>query len=228
MTQFNLLPDIKMEYLRAERIRRIVISVSVILSVVSLLLAGLLFSLTTLQKASINTLAADISKQGGLMSNQTNLNDILTIQNQISTLTTLHQQEPAVANLAGYLNQLIPVKANISSLTADFSANTMVINGNADSLATINQLVDSLKFATYSVKGVTGTKNAFTSVVLTSFGVNSQGASYTINFNFDPTLFNITDKIKLIVPSKVTTRSQLEQPTILFKPNPVVTNIKAN
>lgn len=227
MTQFNLLPDIKMEYLRAERIRRIVISVSVILSVASLLLVGFLFSLTRLQKISINSLATDISKQGGLMSNQTNLNDILTIQNQINTLTTLHQQEPAVANLAGYLNELIPVKANISSLTADFNANTIVLTGNADSLATINQLVDSLKFATYSVQGSAGTKNAFSSVVLSSFGITSQGASYTINFNFDPTLFNITDKVKLIVPSKVTTRSQLDQPTILFKPNPVITNIKA-
>jgi len=227
MTQFNLLPSIKLEYLKAERDRKLVISISILVTIIAIIIASTLFTLTIIQKSQINSLAADIQQQGSLLSGQKDLNDILTIQNQISTLTTLHEQEPAVANLATYLNQLIPVQANISNLNIDFTTDSMIITGNADSLATVNQLIDSLEFATYKVKGTLGSKSAFSQVVLTDFGVTPQGASYTINFNFDPTLFNNTETVTLNVPSKVTTRSQLDQPTILFKPN-IINKTKAN
>ena len=224
MTQLNLLPNIKLEYLKAERARRLVMGISIIISVFALVVVGGLLIITTLQKDQINALARDISKQGAVISGQKNLNEILTIQNQISTLTTLHEQQPAVSNVATYLNQIMPVTASISSLAVDFNANTMVLTGNADSIATINQLVDSLKFAKYSVKGTLGSKNAFSSVILNSYGLTTSGANYTINLSFDPTLFNITDTISLNVPTKVTTRSQLDQPTILFLPSTSANN----
>ena len=200
MTQFNLLPDIKLEYLRAERNRRIVISIAVLVTGVSILLAGTTFSITALQKHQIDGLNTDIRKQGSILSGQTNLKDIMTVQNQIDTLTTLHQQEPNVANLATYLNQTIPVTASLDTLTIDFSADSITMQGSADSLATVNQLVDSLKFATYKINGVKGSKNAFSDVVLTGFGVNqsaTQGASFSISLNFDPALFNNTENVTL-------------------------------
>lgn len=221
MTQFNLLPDIKLDYLKAERIRRLVFAVAFIITAASIVLAAGLFTITAFQRSQISSLNADIKKQGGYLSGQTNLNDILTIQNQIQTLSSLHQQEPAVQNLATYLNQIIPTSASLSSLTIDFNADTINMSGSADSLITVNQLVDSLKFATYNVGGAKGNNQAFTNVVLSSFGVSNgislQGTSYTINLNFDPMLFNNTKSITLTVPTKVTTRSQLDQPTVLFQ-----------
>lgn len=231
MTQFNLLPDIKLQYLKAQRQRKIVTLVSIVVSVVAILWTISFYTLTYLQKVEINSLANNIQSQGLNVSNDKNLNRILTIDNQISTLNTLHSQEPATSYLETYLYQLIPLKANISNLNVTFSSgdsnssnntsDTMTITGNANSLATINQLVDSLEFATYSVKGTAGSQKAFSGVVLSSFGIDQTGVSYTINFNFNPELFNITDTVKLNVPSKVSTRSELDQPTILFKPNPV-------
>lgn len=217
MIQFNLLPDIKLEYLKAERNRRLVISISSIITVVAILVVASLFSYTEVQKAQISRLSSDIKQQGVALSSQANINSILTIQNQIQTLTTLHEQEPNVTNLATYLNQLIPVTANLSSLAVDFNADTIVMSGNADTLVTVNQLVDSLKFATYSIKGVTGTNPAFSNVVLSNIGLNQGIAGFTINLSFDPSLFNNTETVTLNVPSKVTTRSQLDQPITLFK-----------
>ena len=219
MTQFNLLPDIKLEYIKAQKLKRLVISVSVLVTAASVLLVGVLFSWTALQKAQINSLSADIQKQGSIISGQTNLNEILTIQNQIDTLTKLHEQEPAAANLSSYLNQIIPVNANLNNLSIDFTQNSLVLTGSANSLATVNQLIDSLKFATYTVNGSSTVKNAFSNVVLSSFGVSTQSTTFTINLNFDPTLFDNTHTVTLTVPSKVTTRSQLDQPTVLFKPS---------
>ncbi len=216
MTQFNLLPDIKLEYLKAERNRRLVFTISILVTAVSVVLVAGLFSYVEYQKTQINSLSSDIKSQGAKLSNQANINSILTIQNQIQTLTTLHQQEPNVTSLATYLNQLIPVTANLSSLSVDFNANTFSMAGDADTLVTVNQLVDIMKFATYSVKGVSGTKPAFSNVVLANFGLNKGRANFTINLSFDPTLFNNTEQVTLNVPSKVTTRSQLDQPIMLF------------
>lgn len=226
MVQFNLLPDVKLEYLKAEHTKRLAFGISGLLTIIVIVIVGILFSITAFQKSKINSLTADIRQQGSTINTHPDLDQILTIQNQINTLEGLHQQEPATDRLAGYLNQLIPVNVNISSFNIDFNAHTITMDGTADSLATVNQLVDTLKFAKYSVKGQTGQTNAFSSVVLTSFGIvqSSSGssasgsqASYSINFNFDPTLFNNVDTVKMIIPNKVTTRSQLDQPTQLFK-----------
>jgi len=219
MTQFNLLPDIKMEYLIAERDRRLVTEISIFITIVAIILTAFIYTLTVIQKKQIDSLTSNITLLGKNIGSQKNLSDILTIQNQVNTLTSLHQQDPEVSNLFTYLDQLIPVTANISNLNVDFSTNSMILSGQADSLATINKLVDSLKFAKYSIQGSAGSKNAFSSVVLTSFGLSSSGDSYAINLNFDPTLFNNTDKVSLKVPSLVTTRSNLDQPIVLFKPN---------
>ncbi|MGH7234269.1 MAG: hypothetical protein ACREF7_02385, partial [Candidatus Saccharimonadales bacterium] len=191
-----------------------------IVTIIAIVLVASLFSYTEVQKSQINSLSNDIRSQGLKLSNQANINSILTIQNQIQTLTTLHEQEPNVTNLATYLNQAIPVTTNLSSLSVDFNADTMIMSGNADTLVTINQLVDSLKFATYSVKGVSGSKPAFSNVVLADFGLTNGVASFTINLSFDPILFNNTETVTLNVPSKVTTRSQLDQPITLFNQSP--------
>jgi len=236
MTQFNLLPEIKLEYLKAEKERRLVVGITALVTVISIIIAITLYSLTLIQKNQINNYAADINEQGRIITGQKNLNDLLTVQNQIGTITSLHNQDPAVSNLAGYLDQLIPVNASITNLTISFNSgsnaslggatsNSVTLSGSANSLATVNQLVDILKYATFRVKGTPGSQQAFSSVVLTSFGittttttsnVSGPAASYTINFNFDPTLFNITDQVSLNVPSIVATRSQLEQPKDLF------------
>jgi len=224
MTQFNLLPDVKLQYLKAERARRIVISTSILITVVALVATGILFSLTLARGRNIDNLNRNIQIQGSKLNDQKNLDQILTIQNQISTLGELHMQEPATDRLAGYLYQLIPLTANIGTFNIDFDNNNVTMSGTADSLVTVNQLVDTLKYAKFSVKGVPGESLAFSQVVLTSFGINQGSASYSVSFNYNPTIFNNTDNVSLIIPNKVTTRSQLDQPTQLFKAPPVTKN----
>ncbi len=225
MIQFNLLPDVKLQYLKAERTRRIVISTSILITIVALIATGLLFSLTIARGRNIDTLNRNIQIQGSKLNNQKNLDQILTIQNQISTLQSLHMQEPATDRLAGFLYQLIPLNANISSFNINFDTNNVTMSGTANTLVTVNQLVDTLKYAKYSVKGTPGESLAFSQVVLTNFGVNQGSASYSVSFNFNPTIFNNTDNVSLIIPNKVSTRSQLDQPTQLFKIPPSTKNV---
>jgi len=216
MIQFNLLPDVKLEYLRAERTRKLVVSIASLVTVAAIALLLLLVSVTVLQRKHLSDLDKDIKNESSQIEGQTDLSKILTVQNQLGALTNLHNSKPSVTRLADFLGQITPTQAAINNLSVDFGQHTLTITGTADTLATVNQYVDTLKFTTFTAGG-SDSKSAFSSVVLTSFGLTQHEADYTLNLNYDQTIFDITQDVKLTVPNKVTTRSEVEQPADLFK-----------
>lgn len=225
MIQFNLLPDVKLAFIRAQRIKRLVIFVSVLLTIAALLIFIVLFSyVDIIQKKHLSDLNANIkTNQHQLLgSTNTNLNKILTIQNQLDALPALDQQKPVTTRLFDDMTKVTPAKASLSQITIDFTKYTMDIQGNADSLTTVNKFVDTLKFTTY--RSGQSDSPAFSSVVLTSFGLQSgKGANFTIDLSFDPAIFNSANSGNLTVPPNyITTRSITQQP--LFKNNPLITN----
>lgn len=222
MIQFNLLPDIKLEYMRARRTKRLVVAVSAVVTGVSLvIMITLLLVVFVFQRSYINGLSGDINKYSADLSNTTDLNKVLTVQNQLNSVNALHQLKPDTTRILPYLTRLTPLEARISSLTINYGDNTIMISGSADNLRAINQYVDTLKFTKYSLPPVDGQTAeplpAFSSVVLTNFGRDQSVASYTINATFDPVIFDNTKKVELIVPEIVTTRSVTEKPTDLFE-----------
>lgn len=219
MIQFNLLPDVKLAYIKADRTKNLVISISTIVGAVALGIFVLLFiTVDVVQKKNLNDLNTDIKTASSKLENSPNLNKVLTVQNQLSTLNGLHAQKPMSSRLFGYLGQVTPSSITISNVTTDFTQHTVSISGGAPSLDAVNTLVDTLKFTTYSADGNTSSApTAFSQVVLTSFSRSTKNATYTVTFNYDPTIFDITRKVTLTVPNTVTTRSVTEQPTDLFK-----------
>lgn len=218
MTQVNLLPDIKQEFVKVNRTKRMAIAIAILVSIVLLIIFVLLLAWDGLQKKNLHDINHDISTNKSQLTGMSNLNKILTIQNQLSSLPALDSQKPVTSRLFSYLSQITPINVTISTLNADFGLHTMIITGNADSLTSVNVFADTLKFTTYSVSGQTNqTKPAFSSVVLSAFAVTTNGTTYTLTFNFDPNLFSSSDKITLTVPTEVTTRSETDQPADLFK-----------
>ncbi|HSW37405.1 MAG TPA: PilN domain-containing protein [Candidatus Saccharimonadales bacterium] len=216
MIQFNLLPDVKLKYLKAEQTRRVVVVASALLALVSLAVLLLLFSLIGLQKKHLGDLNRDISSDSRKLTSQTDLNKILTVQNQLSSLTKLHEDKPASDRLFGYMTQIVPAQVNISNLSVDFTAHTITITGTADSIGTVNKFVDTLKFTSYKVVGENATQPAFTNIVLSSFGLGKNQTTYSISLGYDQTIFDNTKNISLAVPSLITTRSEVDKPGDLF------------
>ena len=219
MIQFNLLPDIKIQYLRARRQKHLVVLTSVVVMVACVAAMAVLISITFfVQKKSIADLSRDIKSASGELQGTKDLTKMLTVQNQLKALTGLHDNKPVAARIFGYMNQYTPVSASISRMNLDFSQQTLTLSGSADSLETVNKYTDTLKFTTYHTKSAPkDEKKAFNSVVLSAFGRDSKGATYTITFKFDPAIFSEADEVSLTVPNQITTRSQTEQPSALFK-----------
>lgn len=219
MIQLNLLPDVKLQYLKVRRMQRLVVSVSMLLIIASLFIFVLLIgTVDVFQKKSLSDLNHDISTYKSQLQNTPNLNKILTVQNQLQVLTSLHDQKPAATRLFGYLQQLTPADASISQFNIDYTQNTVSITGDANSLDVVNAFTDTLKFTTYKKSDGTSA-NAFSAVVLSQFSRNSSGATYTITASFDPAIFDSANNVTLTVPNIISTRSIVEQPTDLFQSN---------
>lgn len=209
MIQFNLLPDVKMEYIRSQRLKQTVVSVSVVVAGAALTIMIILFLVVNVfQKAHLSDLNKDIDANTNKIQNIPDLNKILTVQNQLNSLTALHDKKPVTSRLFTYIKQVLPVKLGVSSLTVDFTQHTMQFQGDSNNIATVNQFVDTLKYSTYKNSTGADTK-AFSNVVLNSFARTDKGATYSVNLNFDPAIFDTTQNInKLTVPNIITTHAQ--------------------
>lgn len=235
MIQFNLLPDVKLDYMQARSRKRLIIGTSVIVSAVFFGLFLILFLFVKVNQTQyMNALTKDISTNVKKLQSKQDLDKVLTIQNQLASLPALHDQKVISSRLTDYLVQLLPSQSTISNITVDFANNTIQIQGDADNLTTVNKFVDTLKFTDYKVNDSSNkTGKAFSNVVLQSFTVEKAGqgkpgaqSSYSLNFSFDPIIFQTikgdvakdAQPVQLIVPNIISTRSETEKPATLFSP----------
>lgn len=226
MIQFNLLPDVKIEYIKAQKMRQTFLSIAVLVTIASVIVFGLSFGANLLQKRQLKSLSAKISSETSQLKNTKEIGKILTVQNQLQSLTTLHDGKPAATRLFDYLDHVTPNKVSISSYNSDFVKHTISIVGGADTLSTVNKFVDTLKFTTYTSDLTKADTKAFSNVVLSNFGLAiGDGAatksSFTIGFSYDPTIYDIKQHVSLKVPSIITTRSEVDKPAALFSAPPV-------
>lgn len=216
--QFNLLPDVKLEYMKVERTRAKVITACTTAGAVSLGLFLVLFlSVNVVQKKQLSDARAQITQSSKQLGDIKNLTQALTIQNQLGTLADLHQKKHISSRLFTYLPQITPTNVNISSLTMDLTNNSMNITGTASNHQAVNTFIDTLKFTTFKI-GTQEEQPAFPSVIESSFGIGNTNVTYGLNVQFDPKLFSNpaldssgkSQAPKLSVPSLTTTRSVLQ------------------
>jgi Tfp pilus assembly protein PilN len=238
MIQFNLLPDVKLQYVKARRTRRTVMMGSILIAGAFLALFIMLFVVVNVvQKQHLSNLDGDISKSKNDLKAKPELAKILTIQNQLHSLPDLHKQNPVASRILGYVQQVTPQNVNISALTVDFSEQTIKIDGSTDSLATVNTFVDTLKFTNYTIvtadqaaadqeasKTPETPTLAFSDIVLANFAITTgsvkdknKTASYSITLKYDSVIFNSDNNIKLQIAQKITTRSETEKPSAVFQ-----------
>lgn len=223
MIELNLLPDVKLEYIKAQQTRRLAMAISFIVTAAAIAVLVLMLSVEGFQKHTLGNLNKDVASGTATLQGEPQINSVLTVQNQLQSINGLHASEPAANRLFDYLNELTPTPVTIGNLSIDYNAHTISISGAADALSSVDQYIDTLKFTNYSTGPNTQDAPAFSSVVLSSFSLDnttSPPANYTITANFDPTIFDVTKNVTLIIPSKVTTRSSLEHPGPLFVKSP--------
>ncbi len=228
MIQFNLLPDVKLEYVKAQRTKRTVVGGALIATGATFALFLLLFlTVHVVQKKSMNDLDKDIKEYSAELKGTKDLDKILTIQSQLGSLSPLHDQKAVSSRIFSLMQQVTPASVTINELTMDYAQGTINITGQAPGLNWVNTFADTLKFSTFTTPE-TQSQKAFTEVVMSQFSRNTTDTTYTLTAKLNATLFSSAGDITLNVPKTETTRSIVEQPKPIFRASEAETNNKAD
>jgi hypothetical protein len=222
MIQLNLLPDVKTKFIATERTKHLTImTAAAICGVAIFIVLALVTVVYGSQKAKLNKLDKEITVSNSELQNIDGLNKILTIQNQLNSLSGLHEQKLVTSRLFDFMPQITPVDVYVGDITVKYEDSSIAINGSAKTLELINKFVDTLKFTKYNTSSNANEQlPAFSSVVLTAFYKADQikGYTYSITLLFDTNIFSGDyESVTLTVPSIISTRSQTEQPDLLFQ-----------
>jgi hypothetical protein len=135
MIEINLVPDVKQELIRAERIRSIVISMTILVGMIA---AGLVVLLVVwvfgIQAARGAFVDRKIETESATLSAVEDLESSLTIQNQLNTLPALHESKQVSARIFDVLRAINPPAPNevsISKLTINAEDKMIAIEAQA-------------------------------------------------------------------------------------------------
>ncbi len=224
MIQFNLLPDVKLNYLRAKRNRRIITIFSGFAVAGCLLIVGALFTVVNVvQQRHIANIEEDISSTAASIKSIEDFDRIITVQNQLNSIDQLHAEKPVLSRLFSYIETIIPANVNINTLELNIGTSRIELLGRTESITELNRFIDTLKFTDYVIEsddsneGDSISERAFESVVLESFGQGDDDVSFNVSLAFNPIIFESDEEISLDVQRQITTRSELARPEALFQ-----------
>lgn len=224
MIQLNLLPDIKLDYVKAQKQKKLYITIAAITSVLALAATGLMaFYVFAIQSVHSDNLEKDIAENVKTLQSKEDLPEILTVQNQLNVLPELHDNRPIVSRVTSYLTILTPEDVQLESLEISYPNTSLSdeydtgdgvfeITGSAKDAKEINKFIDSMKFAIFKSKD-NADINAFNVVELNSSSKDGDRTEFTITAQFNNIIFaSSTEDIKLEVPSIESTQSSTERP----------------
>ena len=224
MIEINLLPDVKQEFVRTRQLKRVIISVMILVSAVSvgivIVLAMYIYGAQPLLQLAadneIKTIANELKEDKNLTRN-------LTIQKQLATLPELHSQKgkyTALFDVVRSINPKEPHNVRFSKMTLNPIDNTVIFEGSAGDYNSVVVFRDTMKNAQVSyditTDGETEQKKnqaLFTDVLFTDVGIgkDSDGrdvATFKVTATYNTEIFSATAKNqKITIPNKKTTPS---------------------
>jgi hypothetical protein len=208
--EINLIPDVKQEYIRAKRVRTLVVSGAIIVGIASVgivvLMAVYLFGIQALR----STLADNaITEKSNKLKEVPDLANMLTVQNQLAHVTTLHDEKNIDSRLFELLTVINPAKPNqvvYSSVRVDSENKLIHIDGQAaNGFVAADVFKKTILATTFSFGQDNETKTEpvtqNVSISNMSYGEDSTGAKvlrFSIDFEYNEALFARNSKDAII------------------------------
>ena len=135
MIEINLVPDIKLALMRAQKARSFVIMICSIVSIAAFSIVGLLV-LYIFSAQLIRSGIADktITTENDTLTKVQDLSKILTLQNQLTKVSQLNNDKKIDSRIFNLLDNIIPPSPNsvsVSNVSVDADTNTISIDGQA-------------------------------------------------------------------------------------------------
>lgn len=225
MIQLNLLPDIKIEFLKKQRSRVQVITGAIILSLAAVgltVFAALwVYAAQGLQKT---LLTGDIKANVKKLQDIKDIDKYVTIQNQLASITALHDSKNNYSRLLDYLPS-INTGVKLEGVNVDSVTKTLTFEGTTADYTTLLVFRDTLRGAKLHYIDVNNKQQEtglFTKVNIDSSGIGTnKDSTSTVSFKistvyFDSAFSSTIQKPTITVPKKETTPSAEGAPTAVF------------
>lgn len=214
MIQINLVPDIKQAMIRAQRMRNVTISVSIVAGLVAGGVVAAMAVVLGAQAVTEGVVAGKIDDEFHKLENTKDINNALTIQNQLKTISDLNDKRTIDSRLLDVLVAINPASPNnvtLSRVTLDPKVGKLVLEGSAaGGYPATEVLRKTILNATVSgKKGDEEFQEPLTKEVIlqdTSYGQDATGARvvrFTLSFEYPQGLFDNTLKdVKVTTPAQ--------------------------
>lgn len=229
MIQLNLLPDLKKEFIGAQKAKSLVISVAILVTLGAFGLSALLFVYVTFfQQIQINLASDDITRKLQQLKDIPDVDKYLTIQNQLSSLPKLHEEKGLYSRMFEFLSVINPAppnNANLSNLDLSTADSSIIFTGSTATFESLNVFVDTLKNAEITYKsggqGDPVTERMFEQVLVQSTGFVRAGDHSLVGFTVktiyrDPVFAVGNIEMTAKVPNITTTPSVTQSPKAVF------------
>lgn len=230
MIEINLVPDVKQELLKAQRVRASVISVAILVGIIAVgvvvALAMWVFAVQTARDViADNTIKSESQK----LSAVEDVSHTLTIQNQLNKLVGMHDSKHIDSRIFDILTTINPPAPNnvaITKLTLDSADSTIKIEAQAvngyPALEVFKKTINATKFE-YTKDNETKSVALASSMNDSdrSYGEDASGAKvlrFTLSFTYPEELFSRSvQNATIVAPDKKNvTDSFLGVPQSLF------------
>jgi len=200
MIQINLVPDIKQEMLRAQRMRNLTISLSILAGIVSgIVVVGLIVILGA-QVAVEKYTEGEITKEYAKLSGTEGISNALTIQNQLKEVSGLNDKrtiDSRLLDLIAAINPAAPNDVKLSKVTLNPTSSTLVLEGSAaggypSTEVFRKTILNTTVFASRNNKAIEEPLTPDVVLQNTSYGQDSAGAKvvrFSISFKYPKGLF---------------------------------------
>jgi hypothetical protein len=153
MIEINLVPDVKQELLNAQRVRTSVISLSIIVGLATVGIVVVLAIWVFVVQAARGALAdGAIRDESAKLAEIEDISNTLTIQNQLSKLSSMHDSksiDSRVFDILTTINPAAPNNVSITNLSLDSATKTIKIEAQAagyPALEVFKKTIEATKF----------------------------------------------------------------------------------
>ncbi len=133
--EVNLVPDVKIQMIKALKMRNLVLFICILVSAISVGVVLVLFSIKSGQDIAMSNQDKRLESMSIKMNDYEELDDLVTIQRQLDMISQLSGDKPVLSRVFGALDVVLPQGNDVvqlSELRAELSEDTLRFEGQAD------------------------------------------------------------------------------------------------
>jgi hypothetical protein len=144
--QINLAPDLKQERIKVKKGRQLTVSVLIIALIIAIAVPIILTTVRGAQLLVIKKSKENISEHKNTLNEEKDLGNMLTVQNNLSSIPNLYEQRSYFSHMIELLPGVIPVEISLDTL--DIGADgAIAFTGSAPNHAIVEKFYTALRFS---------------------------------------------------------------------------------